>query len=174
MRRCCTVRPVMGPPGVMQDIPLKIAPHVADTAVCCIPTVIPTKKQRSLLGLCDEQFHHIPPCGWMPMQEILRRDPHPGRKGQVLRRNGEVSIRRELDGIAGKQCTVMVCQNASRNLAGAAILVADLIAVQPFRDSAHLQPQAGKQRRLILKADLFIYVFCPSGSLGDKPLLPVS
>src|SRR5699024_10286320 len=83
--------------------------------------------------------------------------------------NGEVSIRRELDGIAGKQCTVMVCQNASRNLAGAAILVADLIAVQPFRDSAHLQPQAGKQRRLILKADLFIYVFCPSGSLGTSP-----
>ena len=70
----------------------------------------------------------------MSAPEILWRDLYPAGKDQILRRNSEVSVRRELDGIAGKQRTVVVYQDASGNLAGFAALMADLIAVQPFRD----------------------------------------
>ena len=96
------VIPVMGPPVVVQDLPFEIAPHVADTAVCRVTAFIPAEKQWDLLGLCSEQFHHIPP-GWrMPAQKIFRCNPPPGREDQVLRRNGEVSVRRELNGITGE------------------------------------------------------------------------
>jgi len=85
---------VVGTPGMMQHLPFKIAPHMANAAVRHIPAVIPAEKERRFFRQRGLQLNHIPAGRRMRLLKALHGDRRPASQNQFLRLEREIPVRR--------------------------------------------------------------------------------